>query len=175
MEVNVSRDSLADDENCSNAETRKTRRVATAAFIALTCMLLVSVFYSPSRVETDGQYFTVCGFKVFTGLPCPGCGLTHSFCAIGKGDLGGAFAFNAVGPPLYLFAVMIWLRLLSALAGVKRPVELFDRSVNYLMLVRVFALALGVFGIGRIVYIVIWSPAGLQESPLMRLIQRILA
>ena len=174
MEARVGRDLIAGDENLSLVEEKKTRRVAIAAFVALTCLLLVSVFYSPSRVEANGQYFTVCGFKALTGLPCPGCGLTHSFCAIGKGALGEAFAFNAVGPPLYVVSFMIWLRLLFALMGVKRPVELFDRCVNYLMLVRVFALALCVFGIARIVYLVIWSPAGLQESPLMRLIQRIL-
>jgi hypothetical protein len=32
---------------------------------------------------------------------CPGCGLTRSFAAIGRGDLGGADALNPLGPVLF--------------------------------------------------------------------------
>jgi hypothetical protein len=163
------------DENFVESEAKKSKRVATAGFIALTCLLLASVFYSASPADANGQYFTLCGFKALTGLPCPGCGLTHSFCAMGKGDLREALAFNAIGPPLFLVSILVWLRFLFALAGVKRPVEFFDRRVNHLKVVRLFAIALGLFGIVRIVYLVIWSPAGFQDSPLMHFMQRILA
>ena len=170
------RDSIEDDdENLQQNEAKKSRRVATAGFIGLTCVLLASVFYSPSQVDANGNYFTICGFKALTGLPCPGCGLTHSFCALGKADLREAFAFNAIGPPLYVVSILVWLRFLFALSGVKRPVEFFDRRFNHLKMVRLFAIALGLFGIARIVYIVIWLPIGVQDSPMMRLIQRILA
>ena len=175
MEAKAERDSIEDAESLSDSEAKKSKRVATAGFIALTCVLLASVFYSPSQADANGQYFTVCGFKALTGLPCPGCGLTHSFCAIGKGNLRDAFTFNAVGPPLFLVSILVWLRFLFALAGVKRPVELFDQRVNHLRVVRLFAVALGLFGLGRIAYLVIWSPAGFHDSPLMRLMQRILA
>ena len=175
METQADRDSIADDESLSDSEAKKSKRVAIASFIALTCVLLASVFYSPSQADANGQYFTVCGFKALTGLPCPGCGLTHSFCAIGKGNLRDAVAFNAVGPPLFLVAVLVWVRFLFVLAGVKRPVELFDHRVNHLKVVRLFAVALGLFGLVRIGYLVIWLPAGFRDSPLMRLMQRILA
>ena len=175
MEAKLEPDSIDDDEGLFDREEKKSKRVATATFIALTCVLLTSVFYSPSPADANGQYFTVCGFKALSGLPCPGCGLTHSFCAIGKGDWRAALAFNAVGPPLFLVSILVWLRFLFALTGVKGPVELFDRRVNHLKVVRWFALALGVFGIVRIVYLVIWSPAGFHDSPLMHLMQRILA
>ena len=174
MEMRADRDSVEDDQTVSQNEAKKSRRVATAAFIALTCVLLASIFYTPSKVDANGQYFTVCAFKALTGLPCPGCGLTHSFCAIGKGDWREAFAFNAVGPPLFVVSILVWLRFLFALAGVKRPVEFFDRRVNHVKVVRLFAIALGIFGIVRIVYLVIWSPGGVQDSPLIRLMQRIL-
>ena len=173
MKARPVRDSI-DDDGISCNEAKKSRRVATAALIGLTCVLLASVFYAPSPVDADGHYFTLCGFKALTGLPCPGCGLTHSFCAIGKGDLRKAFAFNAVGPPLYLVSTLVWLRFLFALAGLKRPVEIFDRRVSHIMVVRLFAIALGVFGIARIIYMVIWPPAGVQDSPLMRLMRQIL-
>ena len=172
MEAGLAEATGADD-NLSSLEAKKSKRLAAMVVIGLTCLFLVSVFYKASEVNADGQYFTICGFKVLTGLPCPGCGLTHSFCAIGRGDLGSAFYFNAVGPPLYLMSFLVWLRFLFALTGVRRPVEAFDRVFNHVKLVRWFAIAIGLFGLGRIVYLVIWKPAGVLDSPLMRLIERL--
>ncbi|HEY9232631.1 MAG TPA: DUF2752 domain-containing protein, partial [Blastocatellia bacterium] len=53
------------------------RSLAWLVMLGLAGVFIVSVIYHPS----EGNYFTVCGFKNMTGLPCPGCGLTHSFCA----------------------------------------------------------------------------------------------
>ena len=175
IEARAVGDSRVDDESLPRLEVKKSKRVAAGAVAALTCVLLASVFYSPSRADANGQYFTLCGFKALTGLPCPGCGLTHSFCAVGKGDVREGFAFNAVGPPLFLVSILVWLRFVFVLTGVRPPVEFFDRTFNHLMLVRVFAISLGLFGIGRIVYILIWAPSGVPESPLMRLVQKMLA
>ncbi|MBS1493465.1 MAG: DUF2752 domain-containing protein [Bacteroidetes bacterium] len=46
--------------------------------------------------------------KLLTGLPCPGCGLTHSFCAISSGNFGDAFKFHFFGPFIYI-AVLIFI------------------------------------------------------------------
>ena len=168
MEASIGRETI------EFVEEKKSRRLALLVLVSLTSLFLVSVLYTASQADADGRYFTLCGFKILTGLPCPGCGLTHSFCAIGKGDLGEAFYFNAIGPPLYLIAIVVWLRFLFVLVGVKGPVAAFDRAVNHIKLVRAFAIALGLFGLGRIVYLVIWQPAGLRDSPLMRLVERII-
>lgn len=151
-------------------ESRKSRRFARVVFVALTCLLLVSVFYTASPVGDDGRYFTICGLKVFTGLPCPGCGMTHSFCALGKGDVGDAFRFNALGPPLYIVAILVWLRSLFVITGRKLWVARFD-SVDHLRIVRWSVVALCLFGIARVAYILIWQPALFHGSPLGRLIQ----
>ena len=45
-----------------------------------------------------------CTFLRFTGIPCPGCGLTRSFISIGHGDFVGAWRFNPAG--LFFFAVV---------------------------------------------------------------------
>ena len=150
------------------------RRLAALVLIGLTGVFLVSIFYTASRLGADGQYFTLCGFKAFTGLPCPGCGLTHSFCAIGKGHIVDAFAFNAIGPPLYLVAILVWLRFLFALAGINAPVALFDRTVDHIKLVRTFVIALGVYGVGRIVFLIIWQPQSVEGAPILRLLERVL-
>ncbi len=43
-----------------------------------------------------------CGFLVFTGYPCPGCGLTTSFAYMVRLQLGGAWHANPFGIVLFL-------------------------------------------------------------------------
>ncbi len=49
---------------------------------------------------------TLCPFKALTGLPCPGCGMTHAFLALGRLDLAGACADN---PLVFPLAVLVAL------------------------------------------------------------------
>ena len=57
-----------------------------------------------------GEGSTTCLLRRATGLPCATCGMTRSFCAIGRGDLGAAFAQHPLGPILYAFSVLVMLR-----------------------------------------------------------------
>lgn len=50
----------------------------------------------------------LCSMKYLTGLPCPGCGLTHSFAAISTGHFIEAFHFHFFGPFIYI-AVLIFI------------------------------------------------------------------
>jgi len=45
-----------------------------------------------------------CFLRRFTGLACPGCGLTRCFIAIAHGDLPAAWSFNPAG--LWLFVII---------------------------------------------------------------------
>lgn len=52
----------------------------------------------------------LCPMKSLTGLPCPGCGLTHSFAAVSRGDFIEAFHFHFFGPFIYLtFLIFIFI------------------------------------------------------------------
>src|SRR5258708_2533362 len=84
-------------------------------FILLSGVFLVSFLYSPP----DEPRFTVCVFKSLTGLDCPGCGLTRSFCALSHGHLAKAFYFNKLGPILYVVFAAVWLRALFILLKLK--------------------------------------------------------
>lgn len=50
---------------------------------------------------------SICIFKIYAGLPCPGCGMTRSFLALSKGHFYEAFywhplwALVLVGPMVY--------------------------------------------------------------------------
>lgn len=45
--------------------------------------------------------FLVCPIRHLTGIPCPTCGMTRSFMAIGRGDLSQAVAEHLFGPLLF--------------------------------------------------------------------------
>lgn len=48
----------------------------------------------------------LCLSRSWLRLPCPGCGLTRSFIALGHGDLAAAWRYNPAG--LYLFALVVF-------------------------------------------------------------------
>jgi hypothetical protein len=151
------------------------RKLAALTLAGLSLVFLASVVFRPSAVGPSDDYFTVCGFKNVTGLPCPGCGLTHSFCALAKGDLTSALAFNALGPLLFLALALIWVRALLVLAYKTEAVAVIDRAAFRYRLVRNFVIVFGAFGVGRILYLIFVSPPpGLGQSPLLKLIARLL-
>jgi Protein of unknown function (DUF2752) len=47
-----------------------------------------------------------CPFKLLTGWPCPGCGLTHAICDISHGALAAAWTANPFGYFFYFLLVM---------------------------------------------------------------------
>lgn len=153
---------------------RYSKKLALLTIVGLSLIFMASVLFAPRAAGPFDDYFTVCGFKNLTGLPCPGCGLTHSFCALGKGNLFDAFAFNALGPLLFLALALIWVRAALVLAGKPEPVAAIDRMTTRFKLVRNLVIAFGVFGVARILYLVfVVRPEILEQSPLMRLVARL--
>jgi hypothetical protein len=82
----------------------------TILSISAAFVLLLSVTVSPTKLPQT----VVCGFRWLTALPCPFCGLTRAFVAIGHGDLQHAWRFNPFSFPLYALAVCVALRPLYA-------------------------------------------------------------
>ena len=150
--------------------TGPSRRLAFFGLTGLFAVFLASALFRPPA----GEYFTVCGFKNFTGLPCPGCGLTHSFCALAKGEMVGAFGFNALGPPLFLVLVLLWIRSACVLFNKGGVVQLLDMIASRLSVARTFAIAFAVYGVVRIVYLIVYDPVAFQNSPLSHLIARLI-
>ena len=156
-----------DDDAASNREP--SRPLAWLALVVLAGVFIVSVIYHPS----EGNYFTICGFKNATGLPCPGCGLTHSFCAFGKGHWLAAFEWNLLGPPLFLLFALVWVRAVCVLLNRQRFPRAFDSFAERFRLIRYTAIAFAVFGVGRIVYILVADPGSLRHAALSELWARL--
>ena len=62
---------------------------------------LVLSFFLP----TDGLGVTVCWFKSFFELPCPGCGLTRSVTCISHLQFGKAWDYHPFGSLIYALFV----------------------------------------------------------------------
>lgn len=105
-------------------------RPATVVSIGLTIGAL-----APLAWLTAGPSF--CPFKVVTGLPCPGCGLTRATVALLHGDLATSFHFHPLAGPMVaaMLAVAVldgWLWWRSVRSG--RPggshVSLMERVMR---------------------------------------------
>ncbi len=48
---------------------------------------------------------SVCLSQRIAGLPCPGCGMTRSVIALGRGEIGRSLHLNWVAPAMFLLAV----------------------------------------------------------------------
>ena len=61
----------------------------------------------PAAVSESG---TICLMRNLTGLPCPTCGMTRSFCALGRGEVGRAIDLHPLGPALYALLAFVMVR-----------------------------------------------------------------
>jgi hypothetical protein len=97
---------------------------------AVAASLLLAVFAAsflgadrwslPGIPSVGGEGSTTCLLRRAAGLPCATCGMTRSFCAIGRGRVGTAFAQHPLGPVLYGFFALVMLRSAAVAATGRR-------------------------------------------------------
>jgi hypothetical protein len=96
---------------------RRLRRSASAGTAGLAAAsaaaLAVALAASPARVASGP---IVCPFRLATGLPCPGCGLTRSWVYIAHGDFGDAVRANPFGYLTMAAAIALIAVVLGSLA-----------------------------------------------------------
>jgi hypothetical protein len=64
----------------------------------------------------------ICPFRRFTGLPCPGCGMTRSLSLAAHWHFGEAAHLHPLGPVLYVTLVGLAVALLASWAWSPRDV-----------------------------------------------------
>jgi hypothetical protein len=110
--------------------------------------LAISALFRPESLPR----LSLCPFHRFTGLPCPGCGLTRAFCCITHGEFADAWYFNPFG---YLFYAGCLLLLCWPLIRRRWPEAetrlARSRWTDRLPLILIGSMML--FGIGRIVLV----------------------
>ena len=92
--------------------------------------------------------FGRCLLRDLTGIPCPTCGMTRSFMAVARGDLGQAIDYHLFGPALFLLLLVAVLHLSCELAS-NRPIATFySRALlNSRLQLLLIASFLGYYGI----------------------------
>jgi Protein of unknown function (DUF2752) len=84
-------------------------QVRTVSFLSRPAMLALVGLTVGSALQLDwltsGPSF--CPFKMLTGLPCPGCGLTRSAVAFLHGDLSTSAFYHPLGAPMVIAVVLI--------------------------------------------------------------------
>lgn len=77
--------------------------------------ILVAGGLAVRLLSLDNLGFSICSFKLWTGLPCPSCGSTRALGCLAHLDLAGAFAMNplaalgAAGIALWAFLDLVML------------------------------------------------------------------
>ena len=91
-------------------------RSADAYLVPAAALALCASFALSGSQAANGP--VVCPFRLATGLPCPGCGLTRAFVATAHGRFMDAFAYNLFGPLLFAgFVAYSGLGLVALLRG----------------------------------------------------------
>jgi hypothetical protein len=76
-----------------------------------------------SWVPPASAAFAICPLRRFTGLPCPGCGMTRAFAHLAKGEWTAAVHDHPLAPALAAELALLWAAWGGAAAGLLRPVR----------------------------------------------------
>lgn len=77
-----------------------------------------SLIFSPDRNE----YPVVCVHEKLTGVPCPSCGLSHSFSLILRGRIAEAYNWNIYGMRIFIFfASQLFMRIVFSSVSMRQP------------------------------------------------------
>jgi hypothetical protein len=91
--------------------------------------LVVGAVIPPDLLEHAPN---LCPFRMSTGLPCPGCGMTRSVVRLLHGDVSASLWFHPLGPLLVLGLGMLlaWQVLGPLLVDARQRVGLVQRLAN---------------------------------------------
>ena len=83
-------------------------------------------FYS----YTDYSSPLLCPLRAFTGIICPGCGMTRSFLSLVQGDLWKAFSYHLFGPILFFFFLLAAIHLFLEIISQRKIKALYVKVLN---------------------------------------------
>jgi len=92
--------------------------IVAAVLAAAFAVGILQIGFWDAGAPDEDPAGSVCMLRRTTGLPCPTCGLTRSFYAMGRGAVGEAFEEHPLGPLVFLLLAVVLVRSAGiALAG----------------------------------------------------------
>lgn len=100
------------------ASDKLAARIAGSIALAVsTLILVVSFAVSPEQIESGSVRLTPpCPYRLATGEPCLGCGMSRAFAAISHGRLADGRRYNPLSPWLYAATWLVGVGSLALIA-----------------------------------------------------------
>jgi len=76
---------------------------------------------------------SICMLRRMTGMPCPTCGVTRSFRALGQGALVAAVRFHPLGPVFFAMLAVVMVRSAGVALGGRRWLDGAARVMIWLL------------------------------------------
>ncbi len=122
-----------------------TKLSSESVYIRLGFLLMLSLpilaAYFIGYTEYESPFS--CVILAFTGIPCPGCGLTRSFLTLVQGDIWHSLSHHLFGPFLFILLIFVTIHLSLEIAT-KKVVKtqylkvLQNKNTQYLLLFSLF-------------------------------------
>lgn len=132
----------------NNTQTRRKIYGIIGAAITLIVPFFLMLHNHNDHLETDQS---LCPFKMLTGFPCPGCGITKSLVYFYQGDLYKSIFYHILGPFVIAFCAVTIVVLTTELITKKEYFNalLYNRKLAYGL-----AIFLGVYHLIRLILFV---------------------
>jgi hypothetical protein len=116
-----------------NLNTMKRQRKIFGIIGALTILIIpffLMLHNQDNHLETDQS---LCPFKLLTGYPCLGCGMTKSLVYFYQGDIYKSIYYHILGPFLVLFCIVTIVVLIIELITKKEYLNgvLYNKKLAY--------------------------------------------
>jgi hypothetical protein len=108
------------------------------ALITLVIPYLLLLHNGNHHLETDQSF---CPFKMLTGFPCPGCGITKSLVYFYEGDLYKSVSYHLLGPAVIVFCLFTIIVLTTELITTKEYFNqwLYNKKLAYSLAIFLFS------------------------------------
>ena len=132
----------------TNIKIRRKIYGIIGAVITLMIPFFLIIFNQDAHLETDQSF---CPFKMLTGFPCPGCGITKSLVYFYEGNLYKSFYYHILGPFVVVFAIITIVVLTTEIITKK---EYFNKYFYSKKLAIFMGFFLGTYQLIRVIYFI---------------------
>ena len=124
------------------------------AFLTLAIPYILMLRNFNNHIETDQS---LCPFKMLTGFPCPGCGITKSLIYLYEGDLVKSLHYHLFGPLTFLFCIAAIVVLAAELITKREYFQgiLYNKKIAYFL-----GFTLAIYHFTRLIYFISTNSLG---------------